>query len=173
MTILKLVVPILLIGILWYWNKRVRERREIKEASKIITPHYEFETLTNKLRKEIGPVILDLDDSVKVYRIAMEDNTIAVILFSTPSSLWKFRVGRGEEKDLGAYSHIHYVEVSEPYRKRGYFYKLMDLVISDTHRISSGITIDTEDPELRGLLKRKFDFIDCGTFMKLDYEKWK
>lgn len=175
--LLNLIVPILIVGIswyflwyLWHWNKRKHELEVLEDVSKAIIPHYIFGTLKDIRDKGIGE---GLKDSVKAYRVVMEEDIVAIILFSTPSGLWEFRTRRGEEKELGSYSHIHYINVLEPYRKRGYFYKLMDLVISDTCRISSGITIDVSNPLLRELLKKKFEFVDCGTYMKLDYRIWK
>ena len=49
----------------------------------------------------------------------------------------------------------------------------MDMVISDTHRISSGITIDVKDPIHKDIFKRKFEFKDKGNYMILEYDNWR
>ena len=179
--LLKFICPIIVLCIVWIWNRKRAAIRMLEEAEKIVTPHYEFGVLDNVTKEKISvlpgikPVLENLGmegNMVRVYQVVMGENTVTAILFSWPSSLWKFREEREESTTLGSYSHIHYVEVLEDYRKQGHFYRLMDMVISDTHRISSGITIDIEDPILKDIFRKSFEFKDCGTYMILDYDNW-
>ena len=177
---LKFVCPILILTVLWVWNRK-RYQKLVVEEKKVI-PHYEFGVLDNVTKEKISvlPGIkttlenLKIEGSmVKVYQVGMGEETIAAILFSWPSSLWQFRVERGETETLGSYSHIHWVEVLESHRGEGHLSRLLDMVISDTHRISGGITIDIEDPEIKGLFRRKFEFKDMGNNkLVLSYDNW-
>ena len=174
--ILKFVCPIIVLCIIWIWN-RMRRERKLKEEKKRVVPCLEFCILDEKVRKELielvsAEVLGKLESTTKVYRIMLGEKIIAVALFSWPSSLWHFREERGEETSLGAYSHLHWFWVSEEYRLKGYLDKFMDNVIADTHRISAGLTIDLEDPELKELFRKKYEFTDCGNYMKLEYGNW-
>lgn len=175
---LKFVCPIIVLCVVWLWNKKRAEKRLLKEA---IIPHYEFGVLDDVTKERISslpgikPVLDNLGiegNMVKVYQVVLGEETVAAILFSWPSSLWRFREEREETETLGSYSHVHWVEVLEGYRNKGHLYRLMDMVISDTHRISGGITIDVEDPMLKIMFRRKFEFNDCGKYMKIDYGNW-
>ena len=160
---LKFICPILILIALWFWNRR---RRSIKERR--IVPYYEFGMLDEVTRKRlsvlpgISTVLGGLGNTVKVYQVVEDEEVIAAVLFSCPSSLWRFREERGETETLGSYSHIHWVEVLESHRGKGHLSRLLDMVISDTHRISGGITIDIEDSEIKGLFRRKFEFKEIG-----------
>ena len=174
--LLKFVCPVIVLSVVWIWD-RMRRKKRMREKKEVESPYLEFSALDDKVREDLSGLVRDdvldkLDSNTKVYRIMLKDQTIALALFSWPSSLWHFRVERGEEIDLGAYSHIHWLWVSEGYRKGGYLYKLMDNIISDTHRISAGLTIDLKDPELKSVFKRKFEFEDAGEYMKLGYGNW-
>lgn len=178
---LKFICPVIVLCIVWIWNKKRAEERRLKESKKKAVPHYEFGVL-DKVTKEkisklpgIKPILENLGmggGMVKVYQVVLEEDTIAAILFSWPSSLWRFREEREEAETLGSYSHIHWVEVLPEYREKGYLYRLMDIVISDTHRISSGITIDVKDLIHKDIFKRKFEFKDKGNYMILEYDNW-
>ena len=179
---LKFICPVIVLCVVWIWNKKRAERkRMLEEAEKAVVPHYEFGVL-DKVTKEkisklpgIKPILENLGmggGMVKVYQVVLEEDTIAAILFSWPSSLWRFREEREETETLGSYSHIHWVEVLPEYREKGHLYRLMDMVISDTHRISSGITIDVKDPIHKDIFKRKFEFKDKGNYMILEYDNW-
>ena len=174
---LKFICPILILIALWVWNRRWRNQRLVME--KMVVPHYEFGMLDEGTRKRlsvlpgISTVLGGLGNTVKVYQVVEDEEVIAAILFSWPSSLWHFREERGETETLGSYSHIHWVEVLESHRRNGHLCRLLDMVISDTHRISGGITIDIEDPEIKGLFKRKFEFKDMGNNkLVLSYDNW-
>lgn len=178
---LKFICPILILVALWVWNWKRAEKRRLREAEKKVVPHYEFGVLDNVTREKIltlpgiKPVLESLGmggEMVKVYQVGIGEETIAAILFSWPSSLWRFREDQGEADTLGSYSHIHYVEVLPEYRGQGYFYKLMDMVISDTHRISSGVTVDIEDQDKKEVFRKSFEFEDKGKYMILRYDNW-
>ena len=146
---------------------------------KMVVPHYEFGMLDEGTKEKIsvlpgiGTVLEGLGNTVKVYQVVEDEKVIAAILFSWPSSLWRFREERGETETLGSYSHIYWVEVLELHRGKGHLSRLLDMVISDTHRISEGITIDIEDPEIKGLFRRKFEFKDMGNNkLVLSYDNW-
>ena len=178
--LLKFICPILILIALLVWNHRKKYQRLVIE--KKVVPHYEFGVLDNVTKEKISvlPGIktalenLKIEGSmVKVYQVVEDEEVIAVVLFSWPSSLWHFREERGETETLGSYSHIHWVEVLESHRKNGHLGRLLDMVISDTHRISGGITIDIEDPEIKGLFRRKFEFKDMGNNkLVLSYDNW-
>jgi len=174
---LKFICPILILIALWILNRRRLLKRSV--IKKKIVPHYEFSVLDVDTRKKllvlpgIEPILEKLDDTVKVYQVVEEGEVIAAILFSWPSSLWRFREERRETETLCSYSHIHYVGVLESHRGNGHLNRLLDMVISDTHRISGGITIDIEDPEIKGLFIRKFEFKDIGNNkLVLSYDNW-
>ena len=178
---LKFICPILILTALWVWNRKKYEKKMLEEAKKKLVPHYEFGVLDNVTKEKISvlPGIktalenLKIEGSmVKVYQVGIGEETIAAILFSWPSSLWQFRVERGEEETLGSYSHIHWVEVKESERGKGHLHHLLDMVISDTHRISSGITFDVEDPILKEVFRRKFEFTKKNNYMMLSYDNW-
>ena len=165
---LKFVCPILVLCIIWIWNRYRREKRKREERERIV-PCLEFCVLSDDIRDELGvdrEILEKLESTTKVYRIMLGNKTMALALFSWPSSLWRFRVDRGEEESLGAHSHIHWITVLD----NEYLERLIDNIISDTRRISAGITIDLGDPELKELFKQKFEFEDFGTYMKLDYD---
>ena len=176
---LKFVCPVIILCVIWWWNKdRAKKKRE---TSKAVVPHYEFGILDNETKEKISvlPGIKSVLENlgmgggmVKVYQVRMGEETIAAVLFSEPSSLWQFRVERGEEDTLGSYSHIHWVEVKESERGKGHLHRLLDMVISDTHRISSGITFDVIDPILKDVFRRKFEFKNKNDYMILDYGNW-
>ena len=180
--LLKFICPIIVLCVVWIWNRKRAARRMLEEAEKVKVPHYEFGVLDNVTKEKISvlpgikPVLENLGmggNMVKVYQVVLGDETIAAILFSWPSSLWQFRVEREEEETLGSFSHIHWVEVKESERGKGHLTRLLDMVISDTHRISGGITIDIEDPEIKGLFRRKFEFKDMGNNkLILSYDDW-
>jgi hypothetical protein len=46
------------------------------------------------------------------------------------------------------------------------------MVISDTHRISSGLTFDVEDPVLKEVFRKKFEFKKKNDHLILDYGNW-
>jgi hypothetical protein len=173
---LKFVCPILILIALWVWNRRRRYQRSVME--KKVVPHYEFGVLDEETRKRlsvlpgISTVLGKLGDTVKVYQVVEDGEVIAAILFSWPSSLWQFREERGETETLGSYSHIHWVEVKESERGKGHLHHLLDLVISDTHRISSGLTFDVEDPVLKEVFRKKFEFKKKNDHLILDYGNW-
>jgi len=171
---LKFICPVIVLCIVWLWNRKRQRTKFLEELrnhieepsyymfSGVMTPDLgnfilssDLEGLKDVIRYEIRDV---WDDAIKVYRVMKGETLIAAIIFAWPSGLWTFRQKRGETS-LGAYSHIFGVEVSERYRMSGYFYKLMDLVISDTYRISSGITIDLpKNSEIVKLFEKKFEF---------------
>jgi hypothetical protein len=169
---LKFVCPILILIVLWVWNRRRREEKEI------VVPHYEFGVLDARTKEKLSilpgikSVLGKLDYTVRVYQVVENGEVIAAILFSWPSSLWRFRKERGEIETLGSYSHIHWVEVKESERGKGHLHHLLDMVISDTHRISSGITFDVEDPILKEVFRRKFEFTKKNDLMILSYDDW-
>ena len=179
---LKFICPVVVLCVVWIWNRKRAERKKLlEEAKKKAVPHYEFGVLDNETKEKISvlPGIKSALENlrigggmVKVYQVVLGEETIAAILFSWPSSLWQFRVERGEEGTLGSYSHIHYVEVKESERGKGHLHHLLDMVISDTHRISSGITFDVEDPILKEVFRRKFEFTKKNDYMILSYDNW-
>lgn len=174
---LKLIGPIIIVGLIWWWNRRIRlgiGKQALKPKKK--TLHFEFGTQDLETLKTEFPPLNDFQGlktgQYRFYKVMEDEKIIGILLYNWPSSLWTFREGRNEEISLGSYSHIHYVEVLEEYRKRGYLTNLLDLVFSETHRISSGITIDVVDPELKEILRKKFEFKDCGSYMRLNYDNW-
>ena len=184
MIILKLVMPFVIVYILYRLNKKRLEERLENEVEEKPIPAYVFGALTEDTKKKlersglenIEETLTRLQEIVEpvfinVYSVIQDEKIIATIIFSNQSGLWRFRQGRGEEGTLGSYSHIHYLYVVPEHRGEGHFYKLLDMVISDTHRISSGITADVQD-ELKDLFKKKFEFSDCGTYMILRYDNW-
>ena len=178
---LKFVCPVVVLCIVWIWNRKRAEKRRLREAEKRVVPHYEFGVLDNVTKEKISvlPGIKSVLENlkigggmVKVYQVVLGEETIAAILFSWPSSLWQFRVEREEEETLGSFSHIYWVEVKESERGKGHLHHLLDMVISDTHRISSGITFDVEDPILKEVFRRKFEFTKKNDYMILSYDNW-
>ena len=126
---LKFICPVIVLCIMWIWNRKRAEKRMLREAEKKVVPHYEFGVLDNVTKEKISvlPGIKSVLESlkigggmVKVYQVVLGDETIAAILFSWPSSLWQFRVEREEEETLGSFSHIHWVEVKESERGKGH-----------------------------------------------------
>lgn len=53
--------------------------------------------------------------------------------------------------------------------RKGHLHHFLDMVISDTYRISSGITFDVEDLVLKEV---KFKFKKKNDLMILDYGNW-
>ena len=178
---LKFVCPVIVLCFVWIWNRKRAERKRLEDAIKnVVVPHYEFGVLDDKIRENISvlpgvkSILEDLkcDGVIKVCQVILGGETIAVILYSWPSSLWRFRESREETETLGSYSHIYWVEVKERERGKSHLHRLIDLVISDTHRISSGITIDVRDPLLKDMFKRRFEFKDMNDYMILSYDNW-
>ena len=166
---LKFVCPILVLCIVWWWNRRKRVEKKQDDGK----PYFEFGTSELEVLVKEFPLLEGLESmSYRFYKVMEGKEIVGIILYNWPSSLWSFRQKREEEIELGSYSHIHYIQVLEGSRGKGYLTQLLDHVFSETHRISSGITIDVVDPVLRDVLMKKFEFKDYGTYLRIDYDNW-
>ena len=167
-TILKMIMPFVVIGILFYINWRIKQRKEEEEESKKITYEHgtyyknlvppEFNYTLSKVPEDVK------EDNLKVFMVKKGKTIIAITLYSWPSGLWEFRKKRGELDTLNSYAHLFSLEVRKGFRGKGLMERMMDEVISETHRISSGLTMDTEDE----FLGKRYEFKN-GI---LSYENW-
>ena len=52
--LLKFICPIIVLCVVWIWNRKRAERRMLEEAEKVKIPHYEFGVLDNVTKEKIS-----------------------------------------------------------------------------------------------------------------------
>lgn len=168
MIILKFVCPFIVLSLLLVWNRIIRIKK-VKRRQKESIPRYEFGNITGESVKKLKnfPCMLSkiraletlhLQNSKqgtdRVCKIILGEKIIAVILYTWPSYL-----------STATHTYIHYVEVLDGYRNRGYLRCLINLVISETRGISSGLRICVEDPVQKRIFTKKLGFEDHETYL--------
>ena len=65
---LKFICPVVVLCIVWIWNRKRAEKRRLREAEKRVVPHYEFGVLDNVTKEKISvlPGIKSVLENLKI-----------------------------------------------------------------------------------------------------------